>query len=278
MKELQGKVAVVTGAASGIGRAMAERFAAERMRVVLADIEPEPLRKAAAEMEALGADVIAVDCDVSDAAQVASLAQTAFEAFGHVHLLCNNAGVSGRIGPLWTQTTADWDWVLGVNLRGVIHGIQSFVPRMVERGEEGHVINTAAAAGLVPLLNTGVYNVSNHAVVALSETLHHELALVGAKVKVSVVCPGFVNTRLHESARHRPAAAGEAPPTDEHWQAELRRAVTGGLPPELVAHRVMEAIHDERLYVLTHPELKAALQRRVGEIIDERNPELVPWF
>jgi NAD(P)-dependent dehydrogenase (short-subunit alcohol dehydrogenase family) len=278
MKNFEGKVAVVTGAASGIGRALAERFAVERMKVVLADIEPEPLRRTAAEMEALGADVIAVECDVADAAQVAALAQTTLDAFGGVHLLCNNAGVSGRLGPLWTQTNADWDWVLGVNLRGVIHGIQSFVPLMVERGEDGHVVNTAAAAGLVPLPNTGVYNVSNHAIIALSETLHHELSLVGAKVKVSVVCPGFVNTRIHESARFRPAVEAESPPADDRWQEELRRAVAGGLPPELVAHRVMEAVIEERLYVLTHPELKTALQRRLGEIVDEKNPELVPWF
>jgi NAD(P)-dependent dehydrogenase (short-subunit alcohol dehydrogenase family) len=279
VKELQGKVAVVTGAASGIGRAMAERFAAEKMKVVLADVEEEPLRKAASEMETLGADVIYVRVDVSKFEEVEALARTTVEAFGAVHVLCNNAGVAGRLGPLWTQSQKDWDWVLGVNLWGVVHGIRAFVPMMVEQGTEGHVVNTASIAGLISLPNTGAYNVSKHAVVTLSETLHHELALVGSKIKVSVVCPGFVNTRIVESERNRAEADKPADATEpDAWAVGFREAVAAGLPPELVAHRVLDAIVEEKLYVITHPELKGAVKRRLNDLLQETNPVFVPWF
>ena len=278
MKEFQGKVAVVTGAASGIGRALAERFAAEKMKVVLADVEEEPLRKAASEMEALGADVIYVRVDVSKFEEVEALARTAVEAFGAVHVLCNNAGVAGRLGPLWTQSQKDWDWVLGVNLWGVVHGIRAFVPLMVEQGSEGHVVNTASIAGLISLPNTGAYNVSKHAVVTLSETLHHELALVGSKIKVSVVCPGFVNTRIVESERNRAEAEKPEAGEPDAWEVGFREAVANGLPPEIVAHRVLDAISEEKLYVITHPELKGAVKRRLNDLLQETNPVFVPWF
>jgi len=292
VKELEGRVAVVTGAASGIGRALAERFAVEKMKVVLADVEEEPLRKAASEMEALGADVISVRADVSRYPEVAALAATAREAFGGVHVLCNNAGVSGRLAPVWSQTDKDWDWVLGVNFFGVLNGIRAFVPMMVEQAAEGHVVNVASIAGLISLPNMGGYNVSKHAVVTLSETLHHELALVGAKVKVSVVCPGFVNTRICESDRNRSPdlpktepgvekPAGEEPageqPADP-WAEGFRQAVASGLPPELIAHKVMEAIVEEKFWVLTHPELKGAVKRRMSDVLEDKNPVFVPWF
>jgi NAD(P)-dependent dehydrogenase (short-subunit alcohol dehydrogenase family) len=285
VKDFEGKVAVVTGAASGIGRALAERFAVEKMKVVVADIEEEPLRRAASEMEALGADVVAVRTDVSRAEDVEALARTAEEAFGAVHVLCNNAGVGGRLGPLWTQSRSDWDWVLGVNLWGVIHGVRAFVPRMVAHGAEGHVVNTASIAGLISLPNTGVYNVSKHAVVTLSETLHHELALIGSKIKVSVLCPGFVNTKITHSDRNRPPDEAEGEPKapaetegEDPWRVGFQQAVAAGLPPELVAHRVLEAIMEDKLYVLTHPELKGAVKRRLAELMEEKNPVFVPWF
>ena len=200
MKEFQGKVAVVTGAASGIGRALAERCAQEGMRVVLAGINEQTLMQASQELQAIGASVLAVQTDVSKAADVEALAQKAFDTYGAVHLLFNNAGVGAGIS-LWESTLADWEWTLGVNLWGVIYGIRAFVPRMLEQDTEGHIVNTASIAGLVSGPGLGIYRMTKHGVVTLSETLYHELALRGAKVKVSVLCPGFVNTRIMDCAQ-----------------------------------------------------------------------------
>jgi NAD(P)-dependent dehydrogenase (short-subunit alcohol dehydrogenase family) len=190
MKGLGGKVAVVTGAASGIGRAMADRFAAEGMKVVLADVEKDALARAEAEMKAAGATVLAVPTDVSRAGDVEALARQTVDAFGAVHVLCNNAGVSPVMGASWELTEADWQWVLGVNLWGVLHGIRAFVPIMLKQDSEGHIVNTASMAGLVgggPWWST--YGVAKHGVVNLSESLHRELAAAGSRVKVSVLCP-----------------------------------------------------------------------------------------
>ena len=274
MKDFKDKVAVITGAASGIGRALADRCVQEGMKAVLADVEAEPLATAEASLKASGATVLAVQTDVSQVRDVEALAQKTMEAFGAVHLLCNNAGV-GTEAAVWESTLAEWEWVLGVNLWGVIHGVRVFVPLMLAQDAECHIVNTASMAGLIAGPGLGAYKVTKHGVVTLSETLHHELAERGAKVKVSVLCPGIVNTRIMESARNRP---GDLPPTgprgpasEERWEA-LRRLVPAGMPAAQVADAVFEALRKDRFYILTHPEGKEAVRTRMEDILQERNP------
>ena len=211
MQDFAGKVAVVTGGASGIGLGLARRFGAEGMRVVIGDIEEGPLAAAVAELSDAGVEVEGVVTDVSDAAQVQALADAAVARFGGVHVVCLNAGV-GSGGLSWETTTDTWEWVLGVNLWGVINGIRSFVPLLMQQ-DAGHIVNTASVAGLVAGPFMGPYNASKHAVVALSETLLHELAMSAGHVHVSVLCPGWVNTRIGESGRNRPGAAESGAPT-----------------------------------------------------------------
>ena len=281
MKELNGKVAVVTGGASGIGRAMAERFAAEGMKVVLADIEEGALTRAESEMRAKGATVASKRTDVSRGEDVEALAAFTIDTFGAVHVVCNNAGV-GVGGVTWQQTAKDWEWVLGVNLWGVIHGIRAFVPIMLQQGDECHVVNTASGAGLHTRPWLAMYCASKHAVVALSESLYHELSLTGSKVKVSVLCPAVVNTRIGESERNRPDdlrnAAGAGVPAQQMQAMEqaFRALLATGLPPEQVAGAVVDAIRDERFYIITHEETKERVSARLNDIIGGRNPTLQP--
>ncbi len=277
MKEFKDKVAVITGAASGIGRAIADRCAREGMKVVLADVEESALASAAAEMSAAGATVLSVVTDVSKAGEVEALARKTLDEFGAVHMLCNNAGVGGGT-TIWQSTLRDWEWVLGVNLWGVIHGVRFFVPIMLEQDTDGHVVNTASIAGLISGSALGIYKVTKHGVVSLSETLSCELAEMGSKVKVSVLCPGFVNTRIMDSDRNRPAEL-QNPPEEEVWTPEMeaqsegmRRAVLRGIPATQVADAVFDAIREERFYIHTHPELKAWVQMRMEAILQERNP------
>ena len=274
MKDFKDKVAVITGAASGIGRALADRCVQEGMKAVLADVEAEPLAKAEASLKASGATVLAVQTYVSQVRDVEALAQKTMEAFGAVHVLCNNAGV-GTEAAVWESTLAEWEWVVGVNLWGVVHGVRVFVPLMLAQDAECHIVNTASTAGLISGPGLGAYKVTKHGVVTLSETLHHELAERGAKVKVSVLCPGIVNTRIMESARNRP---GGLPPTgprgpasEERWEA-LRRLVPAGMPAAQVADAVFEALRKDRFYILTHPEGKEAVRTRMEDILQERNP------
>lgn len=279
MRALRDRTAVVTGAAGGIGLALAEHCAAEGMRVVLADIDEAALARAVAGLTARGARALAVRTDVAQAAEVEALADAAERAFGAIHLACNNAGVALG-GPSWTLSEADWRWVLGVNLWGVIHGVRAFVPRMLAHGDEAHVVNTASVAGLTTSPFLGPYHAAKHAVVALSEGLHHELAAVGARVRVSVVCPGFVRTGLGDSARHRPAALHNQAPADDPLAAGVEAAfgamVAAGVAPEQVAAQVLAAVREERFYVLTHPELKPAVAARMRDILDERDPVFDP--
>lgn len=271
MEELNGKVAVVTGAASGIGLAMGRAFAAQGMKVVLADIEADVLSKAAAELPE-GTEVETVTCDVSDGAQVDALRDRAVDRFGTVHVVCNNAGVSTG-GPVWSHSPEDWEWVLGVNLHGVINGVRSFTPLLIDQGE-GHIVNTASMAGLSSPPFMGVYNVSKHAVVALSETLFGDLALVGASgVGVSVLCPGWVRTRIHEAGRNRPHPVEV--PDDESASAFAEIAgslINGGLDPDDVARTVVDAVLAERFYILTHPEWMAMITGRVDCIVNGTDP------
>lgn len=282
MKDLGGKVAVVTGAASGIGRALAARFAAEGMKVVLADVEEGPLSAVEADLRAQGASVLAVRTDVQQGAAVEALAARTFEHFGAAHVVCNNAGVGGGAGLLWTLTEADWAWTLGVNLWGVIHGIRAFVPGLVAQGE-GHVINTASIAGLLSPALMGPYVATKHAVVAISEVLARDLALAGSPVKVSVLCPGFVRTGIAESHRNRPehlanarGAKEELSPAGSIAAQMVRDQVAGGIPPEVVAARVVEAITEDRFYVLPHPELLGAVKHRMDDILQGNYPRPLP--
>jgi NAD(P)-dependent dehydrogenase (short-subunit alcohol dehydrogenase family) len=281
MKEFQGKVAVVTGAASGIGRGLAERCAQEGMKVVLADIEEKALMRASQELQAAGAQVLAVQTDVSKVTDVEALAQKTMATYGAVHLLFNNAGV-GAGTVVWESTLADWEWTLGVNLWGVIHGIRTFVPFMLEQQTEGHIVNTASIAGLISGPGLGIYKVTKHGVVTLSETLYHELALRRANIKVSVLCPGFVSTRIMDSARNRPVHLQNDPteermsPASEAMLQFMRQVVESGMPPHQVADIVFQAIRDEKFYIFTHPELKEAIRVRMEDILQERHPTYVP--
>lgn len=278
MKDFKGKVAVVTGAASGIGRAIAERCAQEGMCVVLADIEKSALDAAAAELTAKGANVLAVQTDVSDAAAVEALAQQTLAKFGAVHLLVNNAGVSS--GNVSMGTLADWQWVLGVNLWGVIHGIHVFTPIMLKQDTECHIVNTASVAGLLSG-GLGIYTVSKHAVVALSETLYGELARMNAKLKVSVLCPGFVRTRIGDSERNRPSelrneddSLGQSAEA-EAFRQSMEAGIQSGMPPEEVASCVIEAVANEKFYILANAEdYKEMIRTRMEDIIQEHNPTI----
>jgi NAD(P)-dependent dehydrogenase (short-subunit alcohol dehydrogenase family) len=275
-------VAVVTGAASGIGYAMAERFAAEGMRVVLADVEDDALARAEEALRGMGATVVAVPTDVADAAAVEALAAATLRAFGAVHVVCNNAGVGVVGGTLWEQSLADWQWVMGVNLWGVIHGVRTFVPILLAQDSEGHIVNTASSAGLVPGPGgVGGYPVAKFGVVALSEVLALELAVRTPKVKVSVLCPNLVNTRLMDADRNRPAALRSAPteaepPGAAQFRQALRERMAAGLAPARVADAVVAAIQAERFYVLPHPEVKEWARARMKDIVAERYPHPRP--
>lgn len=277
MEKLSGKVAVVTGAASGIGRALARHFAAEGMRLVIADIEEEPLESVAATLRDGGSEVEAAVFDVSEARALEALAERCVERFGGAHVLCNNAGVAAG-GALWEVTLEDWNWIVGVNLFGVIHGIRAFLPRMLASGEEGHIVNTASIAGLVSPGFLGPYNVTKHAVVTLSETLHAELMASDAKVGVSVLCPGWVQTRLHDSDRNRPGAAG-APrdPDEEALRNIIGGLLAGGITPEQVAAEVAAAIREKRFWIRTHPEMEIGIRVRCEAVIaGEAPPPMFP--
>jgi NAD(P)-dependent dehydrogenase (short-subunit alcohol dehydrogenase family) len=271
MEDLRGKVAVITGGASGIGRAVADRAAAEGMKLVLGDIEEGPLKETVHDLTSRGAEALGVVTDVSDAASVRELRDRTLDRFGAVHLVHNNAGI-GLGGPIWEVSEEDWRWILGVNLWGVIHGVTTFVPVLIEQGE-GHVVNTASIAGLIAAPFLGPYNATKQAVVAISETLFKDLQAVGAPIGVSVLCPGFVQTRIAESERNRPQWA---PDREAPGAAELRGAVQnmveGGIAPATVADRVIDAVRTDTFYILTHPELDDAVTTRFEDIVQRRPP------
>ncbi|MBX2997657.1 MAG: SDR family NAD(P)-dependent oxidoreductase [Caldilineaceae bacterium] len=278
MQAFRDRVAVITGAASGIGHSLALQCVQEGMKVVLADIEEAALRRTAAELQDAGAQVLTVVTDVSKAGDVTALAQQTLATFGAVHLLCNNAGV-GAGTTIWESTLADWGWVLGVNLWGVIHGVRVFVPIMLAQDTECHIVNTASIAGLIAHPGSGIYKVTKHAIVSLSETLYYELAEQGAKVHVSVLCPARVTTRILDSARNRPAALQNDPDEKASPGVIARRSAVGqaappGMTPEQVADCVFTAIRENRLYILTHPESKAWVRERMENILAEQNPAL----
>jgi NAD(P)-dependent dehydrogenase (short-subunit alcohol dehydrogenase family) len=249
--QLAGRTAVVTGAASGIGRALAGRCAAAGMRVVLADVEAAPLGEAARALEKQGAEALAVVTDVSRPEQVEALAQRAEDAFGAVHLVCNNAGVFAG-GLSWETPLADYEWVLSVNVWGVLHGVRAFVPRLLAQGE-GHVLITASMASLTAAPFSAPYTMSKHAVLALAESLHLELRARGAAVGVSVLCPEMIRTGIGESARNRPERFERGVPSHperELVEGALRAGAATGLDPDVVAARALDAVREGRFYVL----------------------------
>ncbi len=269
MNTLRGKTAAVTGAASGLGRAMALALADEGMHLALADVDEKGLVLTKEEIEKKGAKASFMRVDVSKGTDVDAFAAS----LQNVHVVCNNAGVS-PVGSLWENTSADWQWALGVNLWGVIHGVRAFVPRLVAQGE-GHVVNTASVAGLISPPGMGIYNVTKHAVVALSESLHHDLRVQGSPVGVSVLCPAYVPTGISNSERNRPQELAN-PALSERQKAlkeNLKKAVSSGkLTADDVARAVVAAIKENRFYILTHPRIKGAIQARMEDILQERAP------
>ena len=256
---LDGKrTAVITGGASGIGRALAERLAREGVQVVLADVESAVLEETMAQLAAGGAEILGVQCDVSDLAQVEAVRDAALDRFGAVHYVFNNAGVTG--GSAVSSPPEIWDWVIGVNLVGVINGVQAFLPGLLAQGE-GHIINTASVAGFAGVPGMGPYSATKAAVVSLSESLFHELGLQGSAVRCSVLCPGFVKTRIHESDRNLPAGL-EAWADSEEAQflgAMARQAVEGGAEVSVVVDKVMSALDDGRFWILSHERVARAM-------------------
>lgn len=279
MKVFKDRVAVITGGASGFGREFAIIGTRLGMKLVLADVQQDALDKTKAELEAQGAQVLAMRCDVRHAEEVQALADATMEKFGAVHLVFNNAGV-GSGGLIWENTQADWDWVIGVNLWGVIHGVRIFTNLMLECAKkdpqfEGHIVNTASMAGLLNAPTMGVYNVSKHAVVSLSESLYQDLKLVEAPIGASVLCPYFVPTGISQSHRNRPEdVPGSAPTASQRAaQAMSDKAVNSGkVTAEEVAENTFKAIADEQFYIFSHPGALGNVQERMEDIVMQRNP------
>jgi len=280
MKTFRDKVVVITGGASGLGREFANVAAREGMKLVLADVQRDALDRAVEELKAQGASVIAALCDVRKGEQVQALADAAVAEFGGVHLLFNNAGV-GSGGLIWENTEADWEWVLGVNVWGVIHGVRIFTKLMLAAAAkdpsfEGHIVNTASMAGLLNAPAMGVYNVSKHAVVSLSETLHHDLQLVGAPIGASVLCPYFVPTGISQSHRNRPDDVRmTAGPTASQMAAQFMtdKAVSSGkVTADQVAEITFKAIADGQFYIYSHPEALAGVRVNLESVVAGTNP------
>ena len=274
MKELKGKTAVITGAASGIGLAFAHRFGAEGMNLMLADIEAGPLSVAATDLEAKGYPVASFEFDVRELAQVQALEAATIERFGNVHLLCNNAGVGGG-GPIASglDDLERWKWTIDINLWGVIYGCKVFLPAMVEHGEPAHVVNTASMAGHVSTPFMGAYNVSKYGVVALSETLTREMQLATTSVGVSVLCPAFVQTQIANSARNLPEALHAEPTAEsEAMRAIIDDLIAGGIETKVVADAVHDAVVNDNFWVLTHPDSNVEITNRANDIVAGVNP------
>ena len=282
MKEFKDKIAVVTGAASGIGRGLAEHCAGEGMKVVIADVEEPALKETEQAVKAAGADVLAVVTDVSKLKDIETLAQKTLDAFGGVHLLFNNAGVQVGAGagkPLWENTPADWEWVLGVNLWGVIYGTKVFVPIMLKQQTECHIVNTSSMAGLITEPMIVIYAVTKAGVIKLSEGLYLQLKQMQSKVGVSVLCPAFVNSRLHDAARNRPGGLQNASDKPAETgqpvlSTSLKKDDWEVLSPEQCADIVFKAIREDTFYILTHPMIKTLAKQRMDNILQELNPEM----
>jgi NAD(P)-dependent dehydrogenase (short-subunit alcohol dehydrogenase family) len=269
MREFAGKTAFVTGGAAGIGLALGRTFAQSGMKVMLADIETDVLQAAVKSLQEISPDIRGTLCDVADAESVERAAQAAFEAFGNVHVVCNNAGVAAG-GGIDHISLDNWRWVIDVNLMGVLHGIKSFLPHMRAHGEGGHIVNTASMAGMDGGLGFSPYTASKFAVVGMSEGLSQQLKPFG--IGVSVLCPSFVRTRIGESGRNRPERYGQSRPLDPGspaaaMVAEIARQIGAGLNPASVAERVLEAIRQDELYIFTHPSMRTNVEPRFAAIL-----------
>lgn len=271
MKQFKGKVAVITGGASGIGLALAQRFASEGMKLVLADIEAEALERACTGLRQDGAEVHGVVTDVSEGASVANLRDQALSTFGAAHVVCNNAGVQ-LAGPTWQLSEQDWRWLLGVNLWGVIHGVRAFVPHMLELKDECHIVNTSSMAGFLSVPLMSAYQVSKHGVVTLTETLAQELATEAPHIGVSVLCPAFVQTNLHTADRNRPDRLKGQQGISEELRQQLDKSVAslvaGGKPVDEIAAAVLDGIRERRLHILTHPEVVPFAGERIERVLE----------
>jgi len=272
MKNFEGKTAVVTGGASGIGRALADRFAAARMNVVLADIEEDSLETAVRELEQRQVRALGVVTNTMRKASIEALLERAVDAFGKVHVLCNNAGVATTTSgarAVWELPDSDWDWIMGVNFYGVLYGLQAFVPHMLEHGEEGHIVNTASLAGVLP--GGGPYSVSKHCVLSLTEGLQRDLMVRGANVNASVLCPGMVRTRIFKAERNRPEAVGaeqaEPDQTTRERMAAMQNMLDRGKDPAEIAETVFDSISGNRFYILPHPAWDEFVRDRVERIL-----------
>jgi NAD(P)-dependent dehydrogenase (short-subunit alcohol dehydrogenase family) len=273
MNELSGKVAAVTGAASGLGRAMALAFASEGMDLALADVDEPGLKNTGDLVSSHGVKTYAMRVDVSKQDQVDEFAARAVAKLKAVHLVCNNAGVAVS-GAAWENSSAEWQWILGVNLWGAVHGVRAFAPRLIAQ-DEGHIVNTASVAGLISPPGMGAYCVTKHAVVALSESLHHDLRERGSRVGVSVLCPAYVPTGIADSERNLPPGISGSEKSTERLakEAALRKAVAAGkLSADDVARAVVAAVKENRFYILTHPAIKGAVRARMEDILEERTP------
>ena len=271
MKKFEGKTAVITGAASGIGKALAEKFANEKMQVVLADIEEEVLEKTVENLRQYQYRVIGIKTDVLVEDSITELFAKAKEEYGNIHILCNNAGIGANSGTkaIWEIEKNDWDWVMGVNYQSVLYGLQTFIPHMLEHGEEGHVVTTVSLAGLLP--GAGTYGVSKHAVMALTEALSRDLVARGAKINASVLCPGFVNTNIDNSERNRPNHLGKSEEVEAPVGAEIMSAMLRqGKKPEEIADIVYEAIKENIFYILSHPAWDDSLKSHFENILSRK--------
>ena len=275
MKNLKDKVTVITGGASGLGFAMAHRFAQEGVKIVIADIEEGPLQAAVSKLQKTGVSTIGVKCDVSLGEDVEKLAHQTLEHFGAINIVCNNAGVAPS-GVIWEHSTKDWEWAMGPNVWGVIHGIRVFTPIMLKQKEEGHIVNTASVAGLMSFNGMGLYCMTKHAVVTMTECLHHDLTKASEHVRCSVLCPAYVPTDIANSERNRPDnLREERTKSDDEIKMEenLKKAVASGkISADQVADQVLQSIREKHFYILTHPKIKPAIETRFQDILLERPP------